>query len=203
MLDTLAQWISPRLMRTIHLYSATLMLAAMLFFSVTGVTLNHPDWLSQTQTTLTEAQLPKALMQTLDAARSVQGFPSSVLDWLQREQRVDGQQVSVDWNVAEELLLIDIQQPGGYTLTEIDLVSGHVVIEQRQGSWVQVLNDLHKGRYVGELWKVFIDVSALIMVVFTLSGFWLILPQKRRRQSLLGVALAGTVALFVLYRGSI
>lgn len=203
MLETLAQWISPRLMRTIHLYSATLMLAAMLFFSVTGVTLNHPDWLSQTQTTLTEAQLPEALMQTLDAARSVQGFPSSVLDWLQREQRVDGQRVSVDWNVAEELLLIDIQQPGGYTLTEIDLVSGLVVIEQRHGSWVQVLNDLHKGRYVGELWKVFIDVSALIMVVFTLSGFWLILPQKRRRQSLLGVALAGTVALFVLYRGSI
>lgn len=29
-----------------------------------------------------------------------------------------------------------------------------------------VLNDLHKGRNTGEIWKWFIDITALLMVVF-------------------------------------
>ena len=33
-----------RLMRWLHIYLSMLGLAAVLFFSVTGITLNHPDW---------------------------------------------------------------------------------------------------------------------------------------------------------------
>ncbi len=203
MLDAIAQWVSPRLMRTIHLYSATLMLAAMLFFAFTGITLNHPDWFSEHQSTLREEVLPEPIQQFLTITDPGQAPPSLVLDWLKKEQNIHGRKIEIDWDSADSLLLIDIQQPGGFALVEVDLTSGRVVIEQRLGSWVQVLNDLHKGRYVGEIWKWFIDISALIMLLFTLSGFWLILPQKRRRQGLLGIALAGTLALVLLYKGSI
>jgi len=199
-IDKLAYLLSPKLVRTIHLYSSMLMLLVMLFFTVTGITLNDQNWFSDTDpATLNNHQLPDRLQQSIQGQNDAMNIASPLIDWLRQEHQVQGQQINLDWDQDERFLVIDIRQPGGYSLAEFDLNSGEVTLEQKSAGVIAVLNDLHKGRHSGELWQGFIDFSALVMLLFTLSGFWLLLPQKKRRGRLFAVCGLGFGLSLLLY----
>lgn len=57
-------------------------------------------------------------------------------------------------------------------------MSAQAELDVTDYGWVARLNDLHKGRHSGEAWKWLIDASALLMLVFILSGVALLLPKK-------------------------
>jgi hypothetical protein len=38
------------------------------------------------------------------------------------------------------------------------------------------------------------------MLLFTLTGFWLVIPQKKRRKRLFSLAAAGALVMFIGYR---
>lgn len=99
--------------------------------------------------------------------------------WLSREYQVLGNQVSYEWEADSQLMVIDVKRPGGYSLAEVDLESASVLLEKQTYGAVATLNDLHMGRYSGALWSGFIDLSAVAMLLFTLTGFWLVLPQRK------------------------
>lgn len=184
---------SYRIARVLHIYTSMLMLCIMLFFTVTGITLNHRDWLPDAPgAEISELTLPEA-MQHMDLWQS-QPFAQAenVRQWLSAEHGLLGNQVSFDWQPDEQLLVIDVKRPGGYSLAEVEPEAGLVVLEHQAYGITAILNDLHMGRYSGELWQAFIDLSALLMLVFTLTGFWLVLPQKKRRHRLLVCAGVGT-----------
>ena len=73
-------------------------------------------------------------------------------------------------------------RPGRYDLT------------QTIHGFVAVINDLHKGRDTGRAWSVLIDVSAVVLIVISLTGLVLLFYLKRRRIPGLVVAV-GTVAV--------
>ena len=181
------------------------MLLIMLFFTVTGLTLNHRDWLPDApDAELQELSLPI----NLQNQKIWQSAPLSQAErtwrWLSDQYGLQGNEVRYDWQPDEQQLVIDVKRPGGYTLAEVFPQDGIVVLEQQSYGFIAVLNDLHMGRYSGELWQAFIDASALLMLLFTLTGFWLVLPQKKRRQRLLllsgfgGVVMAAGYTLIVM-----
>ena len=54
------------------------------------------------------------------------------------------------------------------------MVTQHAEIEITDYGVIALLNDLHKGRNSGEVWKRFIDITALLMVFFVLTGVCLL-----------------------------
>jgi hypothetical protein len=65
---------------------------------------------------------------------------------------------------------------------------------------VAIINDLHKGRDTGKVWAAIIDISAILMVLLSLSGLVLIFfLHKKLRSGLIALA-AGTVLCYVVYQ---
>ncbi|OMH34025.1 hypothetical protein BGP75_11705 [Motiliproteus sp. MSK22-1] len=181
-----------------------LMLLIMLFFTVTGLTLNHRDWLPDPPALQVQELLLPAVLQDSEAwYQDPLSQAVHMREWLRTSQGIYGVEVSYDWQTDEQLLLIDMKRPGGYSLVEVQPATGVLVLENQDYGVIAILNDLHMGRYSGTVWRVFIDISALLMLLFTLTGLWLVLPQKKRRQRLLyisglGMAIMATGYLWVL-----
>jgi len=189
-----------RLVRSLHSYTSMLMLLIMLFFTVTGITLNHREWLPDSSVRqLEELRLPDELAVSAAWQQDALAQGDRVRRWLRQTQQLHGSQVRYEWDVEEQLLVIDVKRPGGYSLVEVDVAAQLIVLEQQHFGLLSTLNDLHMGRYSGALWRGFIDLSAIAMLLFTLTGFWLVLAQKKKRVPLLMMTGLGTVIMLVSY----
>lgn len=189
-----------RIVRVVHSYTSMLMLTIMLFFTLTGITLNHRDWFDDSdKPSINSLSIPSQLSNSelwdtapLDQAHLLR-------KWLGSEHAVYGNKVSYEWEAEERFLVIDIKRPGGYSIIEADISSGEIVVEQQKFGVIATANDLHMGRYSGSLWRGFIDFSAIMMLLFTLTGLWLVLPQKKKRHKLFAISLLGTGLMLSAY----
>ena len=110
-----------------------------------------------------------ALLNYLNQHSDLSGTPSHVDVFTEVE----------DGELVEGELSLNYKGPGYNASVYIDLTTGIADIESSNYGVVALLNDLHKGRNSGEVWKAFIDITALLMVFFVLTGVCLILPKKR------------------------
>lgn len=186
---------SQRWVRPLHAYSSMLMLFIMLFFTVTGLTLNNRQWLPA-PTPPQEAELP---LPTQFQNLPPQQLTQPLWQWLKKQQQLPDGELSSDWSESEALLTLDIKRPGGYTLVEVLTDESLVWYEHQHFGWMAVINDLHMGRYSGKAWSWFIDLSALVMLLFTLTGFWLVLFHPKRRSRTLALSGFGTLLMVGLY----
>src|SRR5690606_37537130 len=90
-----------------HWISAAICLAALLLFSITGITLNHSGALGSTpDITTREGQVPEALLAELlarqDAGREV--VPAEVHAWLGDEVGIDSRRGMAEW-LGDEVLI--------------------------------------------------------------------------------------------------
>ncbi len=191
-----------RTAHTLHWVSAAVCLAALLLFSVTGVTLNHASAIGAAPVVRNvEAELPGELRASLAAhADGVAAWPAGLREWLQKEfdfAAVDG---AAEWSPDE--LYVSSPGPGRDAWVSIDRHSGAVKYESTERGWVAYLNDLHKGRNTGLVWKVFIDVVAVACLFFSLTGLWLLQIQARQRRStwpLVGGGIGIVVVLMIFF----
>lgn len=181
---------SASLMRWLHIYLSMVSFTALAFFAVTGITLNHPTWLGADKQSIREAkgELSKSWLE---------GEPKQleVAEALRSEQNLRGR--VVQFEVGELDCMVVFKSPGYAADVMIDRQTGKYQLNETSSGWVSIMNDLHKGRDSGAGWSVIIDVSAIVMILVSLSGFLLLLYLKLRRLTGLLSALAGTV-LFVL-----
>ncbi|MFO0978830.1 MAG: PepSY-associated TM helix domain-containing protein [Planctomycetaceae bacterium] len=184
-LHTLTRWL--------HIYSSLLGFMTVLFFSVTGVTLNHPDWFDTgfEQTREETGTIDSALLVKADGGLNDLG----IVEFLRKKHSVtaglrDFQADDYQINVAFA--------GAGYTCdVRIDRETREYQLSELRLGVIPIINDLHKGRDTGSVWKVVIDVSAIILVVISLTGLLLLCWLRRRwRNGLLTLA-AGSLALGV------
>jgi hypothetical protein len=191
-LGTLRQW---------HWISSALCLAGMLLFAVTGITLNHAAQIeAKAQVTTHLAQLPEPLQASLKDKMPTQGLPLALRQWLEAELaiRLDGR--DAEWSDGE--LYIGLPRPGGDAWLSLDVESGALEYESTDRGWIAYLNDLHKGRNTGTAWFWFIDVFAVLCVVFSLSGLLLLQRYAGNRPStwpMVGLGLVLPVLLALLF----
>lgn len=185
-----------KLNRTIHWMSSAFGLASLVFFSITGITLNHPDWFSVDRTISREEI-------TLDQT------------WLDDFHRYDalGQldclatQLKSQWHLTvpsnidhdEYEWVLDYQRPGGVTSVVLDLESGLLSMEREDDGLVSLINNLHKGRHAGLVWSVLLDVTAIICILFSVTGLVLLFIHAKKRSSTWPLVTAGILLPFVLY----
>lgn len=189
---------SQRWVRPLHAYSSMLMLFILLFFTITGLTLNNRQWLPTPNMAETvEISLPKQFSIT----EQVEPNAKQVWAWLQDNQSLPGGELSVEWLADESLLLLDVKRPGGYTTVEVLFDDEMVIYENQNLGWMAIVNDLHMGRYSGKAWSWFIDITAIVILLFTLTGLWLVLFNSKRRNRTLTLSGVGTFLMIILYLG--
>ena len=183
-------------MRWLHIYTSLIGLASVLFFSVTGVTLNHPNWFFGEEGRRTESK------GTIDPSWVRAGTGSEVkklevVEFLRKAHRVRGEMA--EFNIEDGECLVTFRGPGYEADATIRRDSGAYTLAQTSHGLVAVLNDLHKGRDTGPIWSVVIDMSAVVLGVISLTGLVLLFYLKLRRVRGVFVAIVGAIALGLLY----
>ena len=162
--------------------------ALVLFFAATGLTLNHPDWFATRQTTAQRHGIAdKAMLRTTDADGADK---LGLVETLRTREHVHG--TVSDVRVDDEQITVSFRSPGYTADAFIDRDTGKYDLTEVNNGIVAVLNDLHKGRDAGKVWSWVIDVSAVLLVLVSLTGLVLIWFVYKRRTS--GLVLAGLAA---------
>jgi hypothetical protein len=171
--------------RTMHLWhwiSAGVCFAALILFTVTGITLNHASAFSANPVVKTyEAKLPQPVLVMLAPADVKVGIAPSLKQWLEKEFAIDLGNATAEWS--EEELYLSAPGPGRDAWISIDRETGVAKSETTDRGWLSYFNDLHKGRNTGLVWTVFIDVVAAACLFFALTGLVLLWIQARQRKS--------------------
>jgi uncharacterized protein len=174
----------------------------MLLFSITGLTLNHANWVSAKPIVKSHsAQLPAPLLEQLQqlAARNADSkgeLPAAASDWFSDQLAVRAEGREAEWS--EDEIYLSLPRPGGDAWATIDLASGEVTHEVTDRGWVSYFNDLHKGRNTGAAWSWFIDVFAVAAVIFAATGLLLLKMHSKHRPATWPMVALGLVLPLLL-----
>ena len=188
-----AYWI-----RWLHIYLSLLSFTALLFFAVTGLTVNHPDWFgaSTVVTATAEGTLRAGLVPA--GGEGETGIDKlALVEFLRSKHAVRG--ALAELRADETECTVAFKGPGYAADFTIDRASSHYDLHESRFGPVAVLNDLHKGRDTGRGWSLLIDVAAIAMTIVSLSGLVLLFYLKRRLLPGLITAVVGTVIVVVMY----
>ena len=181
-----------RAMRIGHMYSAAPVLLLMLFFAVTGIYLNHPglnEGAVSTQQRMLD--LPPWAAGGWDDAGPPPALVPELLQWLDREHGIAGIDFEVEYDAADAVLVIDLAGPDGTTLVEVFFEDQAVAVDRRELSLLATLNNLHRVKHVAGFWRLLSDFGAVCMVVFSISGCWLMFMNRLHRRQTSLVLFAG------------
>ena len=172
--------------RRLHIYVSMALLLVVLFFSLTGITLNRPHLYVSDSPNVDRnlLSIPGRFFVLEQGKFSVDKTP--LLNYLATEGKLSGKPSAMqmfseveEGELVEGELSLDYKGPGYNSTVFIDMVTQEAEIEITHYGAIAVLNDLHKGRDSGEVWAWFIDISALLMVFFVLTGVCLLVPKKK------------------------
>jgi hypothetical protein len=181
--------------RTIHIYLSICLLVILVFFSITGITLNHVEFYTA-DPDVTEKVISPLPAFPLDDQGQVANSPE-LADFLDNEFDVELDQATLTQD--GDFLFVDYRTPGATVSIEIDQVLQEAIGETTDYGFVAMINDLHKARDTTILWKWLLDISSVLLVLFSLAGFVLLLPNKFRFKRVAGYSLAATLLLTLGY----
>ncbi|MBB2146259.1 peptidase [Pedobacter sp. LMG 31464] len=170
--------------------------AIVLFFSVTGLTLNHPTWFGGDKqveikhkgvlnvkwvnnpdtTKIAKLEIVEFLRKT----NNVKGYVSEI--------RIDDSEVSVS-----------LKGPAYSADAFIDRETGKYELSEIKMGIVAIMNDLHKGRDSGSGWGWIIDISAVFLILVSLSGLILLCFIKKRRVAGFITGIIGLIICYLIY----
>ncbi len=181
--------------RWLHIYLSMFSFVIVLFFAVTGLTLNHLDWFPE-----------KESLEEVDGkldARWVNGTDTTlvkkmeIVELFRSKYGVNG--LLNDFRIDETEVSVSFQGPGYTADVFIDRIKGTFHLTERSLGFVAWINDLHKGRDTGQGWKWVIDFSAIFMSLISLTGIILLLYLKKKRLNGIIWLVAGVALVVLLY----
>jgi uncharacterized protein len=189
-----------QLYRTTHLWhwiSAAVCFAALILFTVTGITLNHASAISAKPAVTTGvAQLPEKLRASIAGSATPAAPPAEVIAWAEDSFDLALSGSSAEWS--DEELYLSAPGPGRDAWVSIDRASGEANFESTDRGWIAYFNDLHKGRNTGIAWTIFIDLVAIAILFFSITGLVLLWIQARQRTSTWPLVGGGVVLVVAL-----
>lgn len=187
-----------RVSRMLHAYVSAFAFLALMFFSVTGLLLNHPTWLQgetppERSVTL---QLPRAEV----AAALKETDPTAALArMIDRRLELPGAYKSGE--VLDGEAMLRLEGARGATDVIVNLETGLAEGTIQPATATSVVNDLHKGKNTGAVWRLMIDVTAVLVLVLSLIGYVLFFSLRFRLKTsliLTGLSLAVFGAAFMI-----
>lgn len=179
--------------RYVHGWLSAFAFLTLLFFSVTGLLLNHPEWFEPAKTEqTTQLILPESILKSI---KQQENPSDTILNYVRQQQNVVGRYQSSE--VMDNEVMIRLESPAGATDIWVMADTGETEITQKPASTVSMLNDLHRGKNSGLAWSWLIDISAIIVIALSLVGYILFLSIKTRLVTHLMLT-AASLALIIL-----
>ena len=181
-------------LRWLHIYTSMLSLIIVLFFSVTGITLNHPNWLFGTAETRVEKTgiLPSAWRSGDDINWLV------VVEHLRATDGVQGR--AADFRSDSSEASLRFAAPGYTADGFINTKTGAYTLSISSQGFVAAINDFHRGRNAGGVWAVLIDVAGWFLVLISLTGLGLLFYLKKIRvAAILSMLLGGGIMIALMH----
>jgi hypothetical protein len=166
------------------------------FFSLTGITLNHTEWFEDQQKTNTiKGKMNVNWVNTSDTLKIAK---LEIVELLRSRHKISV--TMSEFLIDDYQCTISFSGPGYTADAFVDRENGsYELTETVTGIW-GVLNDLHKGRDTGKVWKWVIDISAVLMILVSLTGLLMLFFLKKKRTAGILVAIAGAILTLILYK---
>ncbi|MHA8066745.1 PepSY-associated TM helix domain-containing protein [Aquirufa sp. ROCK2-A2] len=181
--------------RWLHIYLSMFSFIIVLFFSVTGLTLNHLDWFPEKE--VLKEQEGKLRVNWVNVSDTAKIKKLEIVELFRKDYHVKG--LVNDFRIDEREVSISFQGPGYTADVFIQREDGKFQLSTRELGTIAFLNDLHKGRDTGKAWAWVIDFSAIFMTIISLSGLILLLFLKKRRLNGIIWLVIGVAAVALLY----
>ena len=190
-----------RVSRMLHAYLSAFAFLALIFFSGTGILLNHPEWF-ENDAPADRTPVAVSLSQTDISAAMVATDPGRALTQaLAGKTQLVGAFSSAD--IQGKQALIRLEGPKGSSDVDLDLNTGRAQVKVAKASVAGLIQDLHRGKNSGAAWRAVIDASAYVVIALSLIGYILFFSLRFRLRTSLALTaislllLGGVVALFV------
>jgi hypothetical protein len=183
------------LSRWLHIYLSMVSFVVILFFSVTGFTLNHADWFGgKEHLTKYKGKMPVEWVNATDtnAIKKLE-----IVERLRNNHHIKGS-VS-DFSIEDRQCSMTFKGPGYSADAFVNRKTGEYKLTESRMGLVAVINDLHKGRDAGTGWAWVIDISAIFLAMVSITGLIMIFFMKKKRSSGLIAAGAGLIVVYLIY----
>lgn len=185
--------------RWLHIYVSSGLFSLLVFFCMTGVLLNHLDWIAGGKKDAQHAnQLTPFTPLEPEQVSTPFHWLASVNTYYQSTYRLSKPR-SIEWDEDFSEVVMDYPLPAGYALITLNYQTGEYLIDYQKGTFWQVLGDLHKGRHSGKAWAWVIDISAVLMLLFAITGLTILWQNRSKRQAGTWCVIAGTLTPVVIY----
>lgn len=182
--------------RWLHTYLSMISFIVVLFFAVTGITLNHAEWFDGTVVEKKiNGSVPADWVNNNDTTRIKK---LEVVEFLRKNYSIRGS-VS-DFLIDDQECTLSFKGPGYSADAFVNRKDGKFRLVEMKLGLVAVLNDLHKGRDSGKSWSWMIDISATLLALVSLTGLAMLFFLKKKRIYGLLLAFTGGVICYLIYQ---
>ncbi|GAB3258610.1 PepSY-associated TM helix domain-containing protein [Chitinimonas naiadis] len=162
--------------RMLHAYLSAFAFIALMFFSLSGLLLNHPDWFKgknkavDNNFKLSAAELAEA-QKSDDHARALAAIVASHIPLkgeFKSGEIIDGE------------AQIRFEGVSGKSDLLVTLADGQVDATVERATVTTMLHDLHRGKNSGRAWFWIIDISAILVLLLSILGYVLFFTLRFR-----------------------
>ena len=180
--------------RYVHGWLSAFAFLILMFFALTGLFLNNPDWFepAKDENTVTVSMTPELIAKV----KGQENPSTDILDFVRAEHELVGRFQSSE--VLDGEVMIRLESPAGSTDVWAMLDTGEIEVSSKPASKVSLINDLHRGKNAGTAWSWLIDISAITILILSIAGFILFLSIKSRLLTHL-LLTAASLAVLILF----
>jgi uncharacterized protein len=181
--------------RWLHIYLSMFSFAILFFFAITGLTLNHTEWFADQQ----KSRSGKGEMQLkwINSPDTNQLKKLEIVEFLRKKHGLKG--ALSDFIIDENQLTVAFSGPGYGADIFIERETGKYDLSVTESGFFALINDLHKGRDTGKPWSILIDISAILMMLVSLTGLVMMFYLKKKRLAGFVIAVIGLVLTYLFY----
>lgn len=168
----------------------------MLFFSVTGLTLNHPSWFGGDKQVIVKNKglLNVGWVNNPDTNKIAK---LEIVEFLRKNYQVKGAVSEI--RIDDYEVSVSLKGPAYSCDAFINRETGSYEVSEVKMGVMAVMNDLHKGRDSGKGWGWIIDISAVFLILVSLSGLILLCFIKKKRVAGFITGVIGLLLCYLIY----
>jgi len=186
--------------RALHIYISTALFFLLILFCVSGIVLNHVDWLKNDKSNgHVTATIPAELVTKANAQLNTLPSLYPEIEAYLATQYSLTKVKSIEWEKEDALVMLDYPLPAGFAYAELDFTTGELNLDYQTGGFLSLIGDLHKGRYTGEVWSWVIDISAVLMIIFAITGMIILFQNRKKRLAGIWITVLGIATPMVIY----
>ena len=181
-----------RLCRVWHGYLSAAAFVWLLFFSITGILLNHPTWLRDDKPVTVSRQFRLQPYELASVTAKTEPGPALV----QAMRGKLGLKGQIDSSaIAGQLLFVRMRGASGSTELQLDLHTGQVSAAIESFPIPTLFKELHRGENAGPVWRAMIDITGFALVATSMLGLMIYLSMRFRLRTAVFLVAGGLAAM--------